>query len=400
MPKSVKKLIIMKILFVIDTYYTNNNGTSISAQRFASELRKRGHEVRILTANDAGENDEKLFSVRYFRMPIFQPIMNKHNFNFAKFWGRETNETIDAAVNWADIVHCFLPFPLEGVVERHCEKVGKTCTAAAHLQAESLTANIRMHKIPWVNNFFYKIFGKILCNRVKHVHCPSQFMADEVKSHGFTAKMHPISNGIQPVFSEAGKQHIAGHRTETFEEYKGKILIMMVGRLTREKQQALIIKAVPHSKYADRIQLIFAGRGPMQESYEKLGQSLPLKPQFVYVKRDELIRLLSQADLYVHAADMESEAISCIEAFATGLVPVIANSPLSATKQFALDERSLFKAGDAKDLARAIDYWLDNTEERLRMEKVYQESAHKYNIDNSITLFEEMLHEALADDGK
>ena len=32
----------MKILFVIDTYYTNNNGTSISAQRFASELRKRG----------------------------------------------------------------------------------------------------------------------------------------------------------------------------------------------------------------------------------------------------------------------------------------------------------------------------------------------------------------------
>lgn len=51
----------MKILFVIDTYYTNNNGTSISAQRFAAELRKRGHEVRILTANDSGENDENLF---------------------------------------------------------------------------------------------------------------------------------------------------------------------------------------------------------------------------------------------------------------------------------------------------------------------------------------------------
>jgi glycosyltransferase involved in cell wall biosynthesis len=225
-------------------------------------------------------------------------------------------------------------------------------------------------------------------------------MADEVKSHGYPGKMHPISNGIQPVFIEAGKQHIAGHRTETFEEYKGKILIMMVGRLTREKQQALIIKAVPYSKYADRIQLIFAGRGPMLEHYEKLGRTLPLKPQFVYVKRDELIRLLSQSDLYVHAADMESEAISCIEAFATGLVPVIANSPLSATKQFALDERSLFKAGDAKDLARAIDYWLDNTEERLRMEKVYQESSSKYNIDNSITLFEEMLNEEISEHSK
>ena len=35
----------MKILFVIDSFYTTNNGTSISAQRFAGELRKRGHEV-------------------------------------------------------------------------------------------------------------------------------------------------------------------------------------------------------------------------------------------------------------------------------------------------------------------------------------------------------------------
>lgn len=40
----------MKILFVIDTYDTNNNGTSISAQRFAAELRRRGHEVKILTS--------------------------------------------------------------------------------------------------------------------------------------------------------------------------------------------------------------------------------------------------------------------------------------------------------------------------------------------------------------
>ena len=33
------------------------------------------------------------------------------------------------------------------------------------------------------------------------------------------------------------------------------------------------------------------------------------------------------SDLYVHAADVEIEAMSCMEAFAGGLVPVIANSP-------------------------------------------------------------------------
>lgn len=58
--------------------------------------------------------------------------------------------------------------------------------------------------------------------------------------------------------------------------------------------------------------------------------------------KQELCDLIACCDLYVHAADAEIEAISCIEAFSTGLVPVISDSPKSATHQFALDERSRF----------------------------------------------------------
>ena len=129
----------------------------------------------------------------------------------------------------------------------------------------------------------------------------------------------------------------------------------------------------------------------------RLGNKLKNPPIFGYYTKQELMDKLAQCDLYVHASDMESEAISCIEAFATGLVPVISDSELSATGQFALDERSLFRAGDPKDLARAIDYWLDHPEEKAKMEKVYAESAKNYDIEHSVTLFEEMLQEALDD---
>ena len=60
----------MKILFAIDAYFTNNHGTSISAQRFADELRKRGHEVRILTACD--EPRENIFSMPALKIPFFR----------------------------------------------------------------------------------------------------------------------------------------------------------------------------------------------------------------------------------------------------------------------------------------------------------------------------------------
>lgn len=381
----------MKILFVIDTYTTNNNGTSISAQRYAGELRKRGHEVKILTS---GEKSDDIFALPKYHLPIFQPLMDKHNFFFAKSSGAEQEKVIHEAVEWADIVHCFLPFPVEIAAQKYAKKINKPCTGAYHMQPESITANIGLHKFTWLTNRLYQLFRRKMYDGFYHVHCPSKFMADTIKEQGYKAKLHVISNGIQNEFIEAGKRNTSGNRPRP-EKFAGKIVIMMVGRLTREKQQSLIMHAVPYSKYADKIQLIFAGCGPMQNKFEKIGQSLPLKPLFVYVKRDELIELLSEADLYVHAADMESEAISCIEAFASGLVPVIADSKLSATTQFALDERSLFKAGDPKDLARKIDYWIDNLEERERMETVYAQSAIKYSLENSVTKFEEMLNEEL-----
>ena len=77
------------------------------------------------------------------------------------------------------------------------------------------------------------------------------------------------------------------------------------------------------------------------------------------------------ADLYVHTSDAESEGMSCTEAFAGGLVPVIAVAPRSATSQFALDERSLFPGGDSGALAERIDWWIEHPRERQEMELKY-----------------------------
>jgi glycosyltransferase involved in cell wall biosynthesis len=214
-------------------------------------------------------------------------------------------------------------------------------------------------------------------------------MGNMLVERGYTAKIHVISNGIQDEFMKAGDR-----KTENNNQI---FKIMMIGRLSQEKRQDVIINAMKYSKYADSIQLVFAGRGPEYDKYVDLGKGLKHKPQFVYVGRDELIRHLLTTDLYVHASDMESEAISCIEAFATGLVPVIANSEVSATPQFALDDRSLFAPGDAKDLARVIDYWLEHPEERHKMEEKYRIAGRQYSLAASVTKFEQMLNEEIED---
>ena len=383
----------MKILFVIDSFYTTNNGTSISAQRFAGELRKRGHEVKVLCWDTPEYIENNLtdgdFTTKKFHIPVFQPLCDKHDFSFAY----NDKEKVHAACNWADIVHIFVPFGISWEAVHYCNKIGKPVTGAFHIQPENMTSSVNMGKVEWFNELFYRTWNRDIYSHLRHIHVPSLFMGDMLAERGYKAKIHPISNGIQDAFMEAGERKKV--QSDKVQGTKDVFKIMMIGRLSQEKRQDVIINAVKYSKYADRIQLVFAGKGPEYEKYVELGKDLKHQPQFIYVKRDELIEHLLETDLYVHASDMESEAISCIEAFATGLVPVIANSHVSATPQFALDGRSLFIPGDPKDLARAIDYWLDHPDERRVMEEKYRQFGRQYSLATSVELFEQMLNEEI-----
>lgn len=392
----------MKILFVIDTLYTANNGTSISARRYASELRQHGHEVRAL-CGDTPHNDEQASVTNYdyctgiFHFPVFQPLCEKHDFYYANA-DKSVRPMIYEACEWADVVHVFLPFFLTNAAVDYCLKIGKPITGAFHMQPENITSSFGVGKVKCCNDLIYAIFRRLTYNRLRHVHTPSEFMATILRQHGYTSQIHVISNGIHDEFVAAGEKKIA---TPTLPDKPadGLYKIMMIGRLSREKRQDVIIRAMRYSRYADRIQLVFAGHGPEYNHYLRLCRGLKNPPLFIYKQRPELIQELLSTDLYVHASDMESEAISCIEAFATGLVPVIANSANSATPQFALDERSLFRAGDPKDLARAIDYWLDHPDERRQMERTYAATAHQYTLSHCVTLFEQMLQQELAEKG-
>lgn len=380
----------MKILFVIDTLYASNNGTSISAQRFACELRKRGHQVRAICGDKPRTEEGKHitdydYCTGIFHFPIFQPLCEKHDFYYAN----ARKDMIQEACEWADVVHVYTPFFLSNATITYCLQTHKPVTAAFHIQAENITSSFGLGKVGWINSMIYHIFRRTTYNRIRHVHVPSAFIARILRENGYTSQLHVISNGIHNEFLAAGaSKTVSGPKDGLFK-------IMMIGRLSQEKRQDVIINAMKYSKYADRIQLVFAGKGPEYKRYVALGRSLKHQPQFIFAERGKLIEHLLETDLYVHASDMESEAISCIEAFATGLVPVIADSANSATPQFALDERSLFKAGDPKDLARAIDYWLDHTQERKLMERKYASAARKYSLSNSIRLFEHMLYEEL-----
>lgn len=369
----------MNYLFVLDQYGAENNGVTVSARRYAAVLRARGHQVRILSTGDCGPDG---YPVRELRIPIFDRLIKSHGMLF----GKADRPVVEQALAWADHVHFFMPFTLSIQTANLARRMGKSATAAFHVQPQNISYSIGMGRWSWVNSFIFWLFRVDFYHKFRYIHCPSAFIARQLKQHGYRADCRVISNGIPPEFTF--------RKEEKPPQWAGRFVILMIGRLSGEKRQDVLIEAVRRSRHAGEIQLVLAGQGPKHDAYARQAAALAHPIQMEFLSQEDLRRLIAQCDLYVHASDAEIEAMSCMEAFACGRVPVIADSPLSATPQFALDGRSLFRPGDPDSLAEKIDYWIEHPEERLKMERAYSEHAGDYSIESCVARFEALAAEA------
>lgn len=375
----------MKILLLTDQFYDANNGLTISARRFAKVLKDHGNDVRIASygteQNRLENKDCYIFKKQY--IPIFDNLITSQGMTFAK----TDDELLTKAIQWADIVHFLSPFALTHHAIKIAKKLGVPYTGAFHVQPENITSSIHMGNLAFVNSGIYAWFNHYVYKYCPHVHCPSNFIANELKKHKYTSSLHVISNGIDPDFKYM--------KEEKPEELKDRFVILMIGRLSIEKRQDVLIDAVKKSKYSDKIQLILAGKGPRKKQLYSAAKDLPNPIIINFFSKQELLKTIASSDLYVHAAEAEIEAMSCMEAFACGLVPIIANSKKSATPQFALDDRSLFECGNSDDLACKIDYWIEHKEEKAEAEIKYAKLAEKYNLDKCVREAEIMFSEAI-----
>lgn len=376
----------MKIVLVLDQFDEANNGTTISGRRFVRALAAHGNQVRVIACGKPAAYKYAVHQMRF--LPVVEHLVSSQGMRLAI----PNRHAFEKAAAWADVVHFMMPSPLGVAGLRHVEKYGVPHTAAFHCQPENITFSFHLGNNKTANDWLYNRFRDVFYNRFTHIHCPSHMIADQLRLHGYTAKLHVISNGIAPVFY---------YQKRPKEDWMaGRFNVLMVGRYSGEKRQDLLIDACAKSRHAGEIQLILAGKGPLEKKYRRQSEKLPNPVVMDFYSPERLIEILSMADLYVHASDAEIEAMSCMEAFATGLVPVIADSPRSATPQFALDERSLFPAGDSNALAEKIDWWIEHPQERQEMERRYAEHAKQYSLERSIEQTEEMFRQAISEQGR
>lgn len=367
----------MRIAIVIDIYQDKGNGTSISARQLVSELRAKGHFVRVLCTKSYDQTKETQDIVEFpvKVIPGFQKMIESQHAVLA--------EPDDAMIRKAfadiDIVHIYMPFFLGTRCAKLASEMNIPVLGCYHISAENITFNAGMRYVPFATETAYKFLRNhhYKSDIIKDIHCPSRCIASTVFKYHYQQNLHIVSNGYNPEFRVLDEPKTIG-------KFLGKIVITSVGRLTEEKRQDLIIKAVAKSKYKDKIVVVLAGKGPKKDWLQKLADKHGVCLDFVFLSREELINLHNQSYLFVQASDVETESISCLESIACGTVPIISDARMCATKQFSLSKKSLFKKGSAISLRNKIDYWIKNKEKHDLIQTEYANFAKKFSLEKSV----------------
>ena len=375
----------MKVLFVVNNYYASGNGLSASARRTVKYLKEAGVDVRVISGrNHEAPEPQPDYILDDYKVPIFDKLIQAHGYKFADV----DRAVMKEALAWADVVHLEEPFIIEWFIANMAHDAGIPVTGTYHLHPENIFFSLGMGNWKLPNQIMLNLWKNLCFNEWKYVQCPTQNVKDRLEANGFKADLRVISNGLVP---DACIR--VPHQNQPF-------LLICIGRLSGEKSPYTLLEAMKHSSFAKNIQLFFAGKGPEEKKVRKMAKKLyedgvvAYEPLFDFMDRDGLRNLAAKADLAIHCATIEVEGLSIMEAMQHGVVPIIADGPITGTHQFAIDERSRFAQKDAVELAQKIDWWLSHPAELEAARGAYVEEMKKYSIEYSVRELIKMFRDA------
>ncbi len=374
----------MIITVVCDVLGKENNGTTIAAMNLIRHLKKRGHEARVLCPDQDRKDDPGFYVVKNFNLGPLNGYVKKNGVSLSK----PDRKTILKAIDGADVVHVMIPFALGVKAAKLACKAGIPVTAGFHTQAENFSNHIFMMNWKFFNTMVYRVFYRNLYRRCRCIHYPTEFICNVFENIVGPTNHYIISNGVSGDFRKKEPREL------DFID-RNKYNILFTGRYSKEKSHKVLIDAVARSKHKEEIQLIFAGMGPQYDKIVKRSEKNGInRPVMQFFSHDDLVNVINSCYLYVHPAEIEIEAIACLEAISCGLVPVISDSERSATGKFALRKENLFRCNDPDDLASKIDYWIDSPDEMKKCSEEYSGYSEKYSFENCMDRMEAMIKDA------
>jgi len=336
----------MRIGFFTDTYTPQINGVVTSITLFKTALEARGHEVFIFAPTPELDSDDQNV-MRFHSMPfVFQPEMR-----LASPLSIEATRIV--VREDLDIIHSHDPFSI-GLFGLSIAKMRKI----PYVHTYHTLYPEYVHYV-WDTRLTQKLAERLsreFCEQCTSIIAPSTKIERYLRDWGVTTPIEVLATGVDVArYATPAPGSVDALRQRLRPRADDKLLLFM-GRLGKEKNVELLIRALWHTR-SENVRLVIGGDGPDRGQLEALAAELGIEDRvdfLGYLQGDEAVAAYHVADAFAFASTTETQGLVIGEAMAAGL-PIIAVED-RAVEDFVVNERTgLVVPSRAEDLALAFD---------------------------------------------
>lgn len=391
----------LRTLIANDTYPPQLNGAAVATQRLVYGLADRGHSVLVVAPSTGfadevqteqvnGSNAEAtIFRIRSLPVKPLHP-----QFRVTSWMGIQAKLERVVQDFQPDIIHIQNHFILGKACLKLARKHGIPIIGTNHFLPDNLFEFIPGPLQQTISSIMWHDFLKTY-NQLDFVTSPSLAAQKMIVDVGLTAPTRVISNGI-----DLEKYQRVAPPDEIYQKYhvhRDRPTFLCVGRLEKDKNVHLIIKATARAAEQTGIQMVIVGKGKDEAEFKDLAQKLNLAGTVIFtgaVPDADIPLLYSIADVYIGAGSAELQGIAVMEAMAAGL-PVLAANAVALPELVRDSENGFLFSLNEDDLA---DKMLKILSQRDRWQNMGEKSLsyiQAHDMQETLPQFEALYYEAI-----
>ncbi len=382
----------MRIAIFQDTWHPKIDGVVVSTELFVGELRRRGHDVKLIVPNHPSlkdqHKDDDTILIDSVPVDCIYP-----GASLGKLWNTGLSKLF---ATWRpDVIHSMTEFTIGHWL-------------ASYWRTKLDIPRVHTFHTLWTEYLFYSPVPEFITQRLLRsvansavrkrfdaVIAPSEAMRSmlavdwRVQSH-----IDVLPTGIQLDRMQGGSAERFRARWSVKPDEK---ILLYLGRMGVEKNVELVVESMARLKRridvegGPKVRLVLAGDGPRpyMEKLRKLAADRSLRDIVWtgFVKGDDWLDCFAAADTVLFPSLTETQGLVVVEALAAG-VPVVAVEAMGPACILAGEKGGLFSTNDARRFADQVHRMVCDDVLHARKKREAREVAQQYSLDVRATELE------------
>lgn len=366
----------MKILITTDTYYPTVNGVAVSTDNLYCQLKKLGHDVKILTLSTTVKEriEGDVYYYKSYHTNIYPDV---------RIMKPTRSKIIKQLIEWEpDIIHTQSEF--------------STMVLAKYIKRKLKIPQVHTYHTMYEDYLHYFMRGKVLrkttlskltkglLSTVDTVIAPTQKVKQKLESYQVKTKVEIVPTGI----------NLNQFRKKLSDEEKEALLIkydmvgvenrlIYVGRIGQEKNLEEIL--ILFSKSLNDIKntkLLIVGGGPYLINLKNLVETLEITEYVKFVGMvdiNETYKYYQLGTIFVTGSTSETQGITYIEAMASGL-PLLCRFD-SCIKDLVTNKETGFTYQKEDEFINYLKIMTSNQVLKLHMKYTVKSKVNDYSME-------------------